>query len=358
MKLNDRAITRRQLLAGTAAGAAALGMPAIWSSARAERKIVARDPGGPFTKGFAEAFYEPFKKETGIEVVGVQGEHEPVGMIKAMVDTKNYTWDMAILSNASHQTLVNIGHLEPIAPAGGPGQNLSQIPENMRGEHIMGTDVYATLIAYRTDTMGEKPPLGWKDFWDVEGVPGARSLRKHPFDTMEEALMADGVPSDQLYPIDFERAFGSLDKIKEEVVVWWTGGAQTSQMLKTGEVDCLPAWNARAQVTIDDGAPVKLVWDQALWTYEGWSILKGTPNLDICREFVEFCAQGEQQAKYTPYLAYGPTNPNAYDYIDPQRAKVLPTNPEHLKKMVEVNTDFWGKHQEKAVERFNTWLLS
>lgn len=356
-RLNGMRVSRRRFLQGTAAATAALVAPSVWSAARAERKIVARDPGGPFTDGFGAAFYEPFKKETGIEVVGLQGQHEPTGMIKAMVETGNYTWDMSLLSKASHQVLVNIDYLEPIAPSGGPGPNLGKIPETMRTEFLMGTDVYATLIAYREDTVGGNPPKGWRDFFDIEGVPGVRALRKHPFDTVEEALLADGVAPADLYPLDFDRAFRKLDTIKDEVAVWWTGGAQTSQLLKTGEVDMVPTWNGRAQVAVDDGAPVKLVWDGALWTYEGWSILKGTPNADLCREFIEFCAQGKQQALYTPHVAYGPTAPDAYDHIDPERAKVLPTNPAYIKNMIQVDTDFWGEHKDTASERFNAWLL-
>lgn len=352
------AVTRRTFLGATAAGTAMLAAPFIKPSWANERKITVRDPGGPFTAGFAKAFYEPFKKETGIEVVGIQAESEPTGMIKAMVETGNYTWDGANLSKASHQSLVNLGYLEPIAPKGGPGKNLSEIPEGLRGEFIMGTDVYATLIAYRTDTMGAAPPKGWKDFWDVANFPGARALRKHPFDTIEEALLADGVAPGDLYPLDFDRAFASLDRIRDDIDVWWRNGAQTSQLLKSGEVDCLPTWNGRAQVAIDDGAPVELVWDGALYTFEGWTILKGTPKADLMRDFIEFSAQGAQQALYTPYIAYGPTNPRAYDDIDPARAKVLPTNPAYLPKMVAVDTDFWGKNKDSAAERFETWLLS
>ena len=351
-------VTRRAFLGTTVVGTAMLAAPFVKPSWAAERKIKMRDPGGPFTAGFGQAFYEPFTKETGIEVVGIQGEHEPTGMIKAMIEAQNYTWDGALLSKSSHQSLVNLGYLEPIAPAGGPGMHLSEIPEGLRGEFIMGTDVYASLIAYRTDVMGDKAPTGWKDFWDVGNLPGARALRKHPFDTIEEALMADGVAPADLYPLDLDRAFASLDRIKDEIDIWWTGGAQTSQLLKSGEVDMLPTWNGRAQVAIDDGAPVKLVWDGALYTFEGWTILKGTPNADLMREFIEFCAQGKQQALYTPHIAYGPTNPNAFDHIDPERAKVLPTNPAYLPNMVAVDTDYWGTHKDKVAERFEAWLLS
>lgn len=351
-------LSRRRFLGTTTIATAMLAAPFVKPSWASDRKLKVRDPGGPFTPGFGAAYYEPFKKETGIDVVGIQGEHEPTGMIKAMVEAENYTWDGALLSKASHQNLVNIGYLEPIAGKGGLGPNVSAIPEALRGEFISGNDVYATLIAYRKDVLGDKGPKGWKDFWDVSGVPGARALRKHPFDTMEEALLADGVAPGDLYPLDFDRAFSSLDKIKDNIDVWWTGGAQTSQMLKSGEVDMLPTWNGRAQVAIDDGAPVELVWDGALYTFEGWCILKGTPNADLMREFIEFCAQGKQQALFTPHVAYGPTNPGAFEYVDPERAKVLPTNPAYLPNMIAVDTDFWGTNKDTASERFDAWLLS
>lgn len=351
-------VSRRAFLGTTIAGAAMFSTPFVRPSWANERKITVRDPGGPFSAGFSAAFYEPFKAETGIEVVGIQGEHEPTGMIKAMIEAQSYTWDGALLSKSSHQSLVNLGYLEPIAPASGPGKHLSEVPESLRGEFILGNDVYATLIAGRTDVLGDKMPKSWADLWDVDNFPGARALRKHPFDTMEQALLADGVAPADLYPLDFDRAFASLDKIKDSIDIWWTGGAQTSQLLNSGEVDMLPTWNGRAQVAVDEGAPVELVWDGALYTYEGWVILKGTPNADLMREFIEFCAQGKQQALYTPHIAYGPTNPTAFDYVDAERAKVLPTNPAYLPKMVAVDTNFWGANKDSAAERFEAWLLS
>lgn len=355
LKAKPAGMTRRGFMKTTAA-TGLVSAPFVKPSWAAERKITVRDPGGPFTPGFAAAYYEPFKKETGIEVVGIQADHEPTGMIKAMVDAGNYTWDGALLSKSSHQSLVNLNYLAPIAGAGGLGPNVSAIDESLRGEFIVGNDVYATLIAYRTDAL-DRAPTGWKDFWDVDGLQGARALRKHPFDTMEEALMADGVAPGDLYPLDFDRAFASLDKIKDDIDIWWTGGAQTSQLLASGEVDMLPTWNGRAQVAIDEGAPVELVWDGALYTYEGWTILRGSPNEDLMREFIEFAAQGAQQALFTPHVAYGPTNASAYDYIDAERAKVLPTNPAYLPNMIPVDTDFWGKHKDSASERFEAWLL-
>ncbi|NKB84703.1 extracellular solute-binding protein [Ochrobactrum grignonense] len=275
-----------------------------------------------------------------------------------MVEAQNYTWDGALLSRSSHLSLVDLGYLAPIMNSGGPGPNLATLPQEFYGDFIMGVDIYATVLAYRTDALGDNPPKNWADFFDLENFQGARALRKNPFDTVEQALLADGVAPADIYPLDFDRAFAKLDQIKSGIDTWWTNGAQTSQLLASGEIDMLPAWNGRAQVAIDGGAPVKLVWDNAFYTYEGWTILKGSPNEELMREFIDFCAQPDRQAEYTPFVAYGPTNPKAFDFIDAARAEILPSNPAYLPKMIAVDSVFWGKNKDAVTERFEAWLLA
>jgi putative spermidine/putrescine transport system substrate-binding protein len=353
------ALDRRTVLKATGAAAAfTIGAPMIWQKASAQdRRIVIRDPGGPYEQGFGEAFYKPFTEATGIEAVGVAGQHEPTSQIKAMVDTGSYTWDMALLSRSAHNQLITEGegYLEELG-LDTPG--IQEVPERFRTPYYVGNNVFTAILAYRTDAFeGREPPQNWQDLWDVERVPGRRALRKHPFDTMEEALLADGVPPEELYPLDLDRAFASLDKISNEVAIWWEGGAQTSQMLKTGEVDICPTWNARAQAAIDDGAPVKIVWHNNIYSSEGWCIIKGTPKADLCREFIRFAADAERQAAFTPHLGYGPTIPRAYEFIDPERAKILPTYEENFKTAVAVDEEYWGEHKDQVIERFNAWLL-
>ena len=97
-----RSVSRRTFIKTATVAASVVGAPFVWRKASAQAKrIVIRDPGGPYAPGFKEAFYEPFRKATGIEAVGVQGQHEPTSQIKGMVDTKTYTWDMAQLSQAA-----------------------------------------------------------------------------------------------------------------------------------------------------------------------------------------------------------------------------------------------------------------
>ena len=360
--------SRRQVLKGTGvAAAAAVAAPLVLTprKTRAAVNLTVRDPGGPYVKAFGSAYYEPFneKYKGEIEVIGVAGKHEPTSQIKAMVDTGSYTWDAALLSLAAHNLLVNEGdgYLEKLEIS---GADWDEIPDNFKTEYIQGSDVYATILAYRHDVypdMAGAPVNGWKDLWDIDGIKGRRAIRKHPFDTIEEAMMADGVaPTDvyaELAANGFDRAFASLDKIKPAIDIWWTGGAQTSQLITTGEVDIIPTWNGRAQAAIDGGAPATISWTQGLYGYEGWCILKGGPKMDAARKFVEFCGNAQRQAEHAKWLAYGPVNPNAYNYIAPERAAVLPTESKNLESMTPIDMVFWGKEKDPATELFNAWLL-
>ncbi len=122
------------------------------------------------------------------------------------------------------------------------------------------------------DRHGEERSASWTDFFNVEKFPGRRAMRKNPIDSLEQALLADGVPLDKLYPLDVDRAFKVLDKIKPHIAVWWTGGAQSTQLLQSGEVEMTTGWNARLQAAIDGGAPAKIIWNQGLYSIEGWGL--------------------------------------------------------------------------------------
>jgi putative spermidine/putrescine transport system substrate-binding protein len=344
--------SRRTVLAGSAA---AFALPTIYvNRARAAETLVVRDPGGPWAKAGLEAFYKPFTKETGIEIVQVAAAHEPISQVKAMVDAKSYTWDVVILTISNQDLLGPAGYLEELDLS---APHIADLIPKAKSKWFVGTDVYSTALAYRTDTI-KRPMTGWADVWNVKDFPGRRSLRKHPIDSMEQALLADGVAPDKLYPLDADRAFKKLNEIKKDVQVWWTGGAQASQLLKTGEVDVLATWNGRSQAAIDEGAPAKIVWNQGLYSVEGWTIPKGNPKAKLGMRLIQFTANPERQAEYAKHIAYGPTNPSAYKSIAKDRAAILPTNPDHFDKLIYQSHEYWGPNQEKMIERFNAWILT
>jgi putative spermidine/putrescine transport system substrate-binding protein len=357
-KILKTRISRRRLLLGT--GVAALAMPAVWSPSRAAgKRIVVRDDGGIYTKAYGAVYYRPFTEATGIEVVGVQASAEPVAQIKTMVDTSNYTWDMAKISWPA--ILLLTSGSKPYLEKHGLDSEavIKTIPAEYMSPYGVGTNVYTTVLAYREDAFkGRKAPQSWADFWNVAEFPGRRAVRKHPFDTIEEALMGAGVPTAQVYPCDLDKAFASLDTIKPAAAVWWTSGAQVEQMLNSGEVDMLPTWVSRAQSAQASGAPVQIIWNQGIWGADNWSILAGTPNADACREFIKFASDPKRQAALTEYFPAGLTQPEAFSFIKPEVAKNCPTYPDNIKAGLKIDPKYWLDNQAAVIERFNRWVLA
>ena len=352
--------SRRAAMKTVAGGVAAAALPFVWTPSHAAgKRIVVRDDGGIYSKAYGAVYYQPFTKATGIEVIGVQANAEPTAQIKSMVEAGSYTWDMAKISQPAILMLSSGGkeYLERHGLESDPA--VAKIPKQYMSPFGVGTNVYSTVLAYRTDAFkGRQAPESWASFWNVKDFPGRRSMRKYPFDTIEEALMADGVPTEQVYPCNLDRAFASLDKVSKHVDVWWTTGAQVEQMLGSGEVAMVTTWASRAQSAMANGAPVGIVWNQNIWGCDSWSILKGTPNADACREFIKFASDPKRQAALVEYFPAGLTLPEAFDYVKPEVAKNCPTFPENMKTGLHIDAQYWLDHQSEALERFNSWILT
>jgi len=178
MKRTSYNASRRSALKTAAAGVAALAMPMIWTPSRAaSKRIVVRDDGGIYSKAYGAVFYKPFTEATGIQVVGVQANAEPTAQIRSMVDTGNYTWDMAKISQPAILMLTEGGkvYLEKHGLESDPV--VATIPKQYMSPYGVGNNVYTTVLAYRTDAFkGRRAPASWADFWDVKNIPGRRDL--------------------------------------------------------------------------------------------------------------------------------------------------------------------------------------
>ena len=155
-------------------------------------------------------------------------------------------------------------------------------------------NILGTALCYRSDKYPSGGPKSWADFWDVKKFPGARSLCLNDSPrTLIFALLADGVPRDQLYPLDIDRAFKKLDQIKPHIKVWWREGTQSQQLIRDGEVDMMSIWNARASELKQQGVPVEVVWNGAVRSTSTWGVLKGAPNRKLAWEFIAVRLAGQ-----------------------------------------------------------------
>ena len=349
--------SRRTFIKGAAAGLVAVNAPMVMRRAHAQdRRIVIRVSGGELAKAYEDFIIQPFTKETGIAVVQVTSGQAPLNMIKGMVSTRNYSWDMAEFAVLS-TLILGDAYLEKLNIDRDP--NFTAIPAALRSDYYAPLYLYPAVFAYREDKFKGRPaPASWADFYNVKDFPGRRSLRRAGLDTLETALLADGVPKEKLYPLDVDRAFRKLTTVKKDIAVWWENSPQSTNLLASGEVDMVATWSQRIQPVIASGAPVKIVWKDGFYNTAGWGILRGAPKADLCREFIRFSLDPQRIAAWTPKLAIGPVNPKAMEFVPKDVAAHLPSHPDILRQLVAVDAGYWAKNRPQVEERFDAWLLS
>lgn len=336
---------RRTFLQGSAAIAATtLAAPQI---ARAQNKeLYINSWGGPWLEAAQANLFDPFTEATGIRINTVS----PVSFAKLaqQVKTGIYEFDVTTLGGGDILRANQAGLL----------QDIESPYEGGLFENGVGSHAFATMLAWRTDKGWDETPKSWADFWDVERFPGSRSLQRYAARVLPIALLADGVPMEELYPLDIERAFAKLDEIKEHIRVWWTAGSQSTQILRDGEVDMIGIWHGRYYEALDADAPVDATWNQAEIDRAYWVIAKETPNLEAAQEFVKFATSPEPLAGFATQANYGPLNPAANEFVPQEALSRMPTSEENYPKCFEQDMANWGGDPQEVAMRFDSWLAT
>ena len=131
----------------------------------------------------------------------------------------------------------------------------------------------------------------------------------------------------------------------------------SSELLERKEVVLGGLWNGRAQDLIDKGAPLAIEWNQAKRLRQFYGIVKGAPNRENAVKFLDFALQPKVQAEVTKYIAYGPTNRQAHQYVRPEDAVKLPSTPAYFANGFDQDGEWWAENLPKVTERWQTWVL-
>jgi len=349
-------LTRRAWLTGAAAIATAASGPFVWTRrAGAAGKVVIRTIGGAYEEANVKAIFEPFTKATGIDVVKVPAT---LGKLLAMFESRNVELDVVDVGELGMLSFSEKGALEKINYKGWKLANPDDLDH--RREDMVADIYFSTVLGYNTEVFpAGKHPRSWAEFWDLKKFPGPRMLTDLAAGAvdLEFALLADGVPKDKLYPVDLDRAFKSLDRVRPAIRKFWDTGALSAQMLADKEVVLGSIWNGRLQAIADKGAPLAIEWNEAALQVQFWGIMKGAKNGDNAQRFIDFACQPQIQAALTTFIPYGPTNRQAFKYIKPDVAARLPSSPENKQKAFLHNGRWWADNRAKVSERWSQWLL-
>ncbi|WP_077000453.1 ABC transporter substrate-binding protein [Variovorax sp. KK3] len=323
--------------------------------------------GGLQGEGVFKAFVEPFEKETGIKVYVVR-DQAMAAQIKLKAKSGKVDVDLAVLTAASSSALFHENLLEPI--------DYRQIEQGLMAKFDAesrkpwGVQVFYSSWVLGLDASkypaGKPMPSSWADFWDVSRFPGTRVMQNGELGSQgpfEEALLADGVPVDKLYPLDIDRAFRSLDKIKPHIRKWWKLGSEQMQLFSSGGTAMGMGFDGRFTALTQAGKPMTIVWHQAKMGGVYWVIPKGAKNVKEAHQFIEFASRAQPQAAFVRMTGYAPANPEAFAFIDKELAKVLVSYPDNRKQGYAVNGDWYAQvgadgktNSERLAQRWNEWI--
>jgi putative spermidine/putrescine transport system substrate-binding protein len=351
-------ISRRTFLAGAAVAAVAATGPFVWiPRAGAAGKVVIRTIGGSYEEANVKAIFEPFTKATGIEVVKAPAT---LGKLLAMFESGNIELDVCDAGELGVLSISQKGALEKINYKSWKLTNPEDFDPTIRRDDMVANIYFSSVLGYNSQTFPTgKQPRSWAEFWDLKTFAGPRMLADMASGAvdLEFALLADGVPRDKIYPINVDRAFKALDRVRPAIRKFWDTGALSAQMLADKEVVLGSIWNGRLQAVADKGAPLAIEWNEAMLQTQYWSILKGAKNLENAQRFIEFACQPEIQASHAKHIPYGPTNRQAFKSIPADVAARLPSSPEHKAKAFLQNGKWWADNRATVSERWSQWLL-
>ena len=311
--------------------------------------------GGANGNAQKAAYVEPFEKASGNKVVVVEYNGE-MAKLKAMVEAKKVSWDLVELESGELGRACDEGLIEKLDVTKF-GKKSDFMPEAVH-ECGLGAFVWSTVLGYNADKL-KVAPQNWADFWNVSKFPGKRGMRKGARYNVEFALMADGVPTKDVYKVlatkeGVERAFKKLDQLKANIQ-WWEAGAQPPQFLVAGDVVMSTVYNGRIDAAQREGKNLQVIWTGGIYDLDYWVIPKGAKNKDVAEKFIAFASTPETQQAYASKISYGPVNVNTFKRLDYKILAKLPTSTANVKDQVQANLKFWTDHGDELEQRFTAW---
>jgi putative spermidine/putrescine transport system substrate-binding protein len=346
------------LISVTGSGLVLAPRPARAQGANSNTLVVS-SWGGGFGDAQRAAHFDPFTKETGIEIVLAPQQPEPA-LLQAQVDSGNVEWDVAEVSLIGAGLLANKGYLEAIDYSKIDQALMADVMPAVVQPNSVGIFFWPFVLGFSTEEFrADAGPQTWADYWDVGRFPGPRGLTEMSFEPppFEIPFLANGVAPADIYPMDIAKGFELLTGFRDNIAVWTGYQKNASALIAQGEIVMASSAAPTYYTAQREGAPIAWSNRQALLYYDSWVMPKGAPHPENALRFIEFTLRPETQAAMATHYPSGPVNPKAAALV-PDELKAI-GDPARLQDPVVVNVDWYTKPDESGktnIDRiYETW---
>ncbi len=361
---SNAGITRRRVLqAGVGLTATSLSGCALGGQAGgadsaaggAGKRVFVRLTGGSRQDVFQRYVWPEFTKVTGIQVVPVTAN---LAKMLAMVKAGQTGIDVVDTGALGIDSLRRQGALVKLDTQRFQRFRMADVEKS--DDYWVSVELYSEILAVNTRASKARP-ASWAEFWDTGRFPGRRVLEdaageKPP---LEQALLADGVSLDTLYPLDLDRAFKSLARIKPRILKFWSSGSEVDSLFTTGQAVFGQAWSGRIAALAAAGSPLQIEWNEAANASQALGILKGTPREAFAYQYIDFVMSPEIQATTARNLPYAPGNRKALDLIrDPKVTDNFGNSPKYEGRVFNIDVNWWGDNMNEVMKRWSVFTAT
>lgn len=343
-------LTRRGVLAGTAAVAGTAALPGM-ASAQAKGKIVVGTWGGDYARLLNKNIDEPILKKAGWEVVQDQaGDPQRRSKMFAEQRLPRGTTDVQGLSAINMQQMFDAGVTAEIDYS--KLKNAGNLLPTMKYKYGVG-HIYSGNVGVLNPKQITTAPKGYKDVFDPKhGNKLAIIDIQYQYTLASAALAATGKIAD----IDAGKKL-LLECKKAGMRIYPTNEA-FAQGLKAEEFGIGVMWKARvvqwqnAGIPVESFAPVEGVISYV----SGFAMPKNAPNKDGAYAYIDAMLEKSAQELFAIDMGYNPTVTNAA--VAPDLKKRIGFTEEEVKRLVDLDYAYMNKNDVALKEWWDKELKS
>jgi putative spermidine/putrescine transport system substrate-binding protein len=303
--------------------------------------------GGEWTDAVQECVDKPFEKKYGIKIE----LDTPAGYAKlaGLAQSGNVNVALMDLETTELERANASGLLDPID--WDKVKPFDMFPDAKKPYGFAST-YFSTIMAWRPDA---KAPKDWKDFFDTTNFPGKRALPDYPGYVLTFAALADGVTPDKMFPLDLDRAFKTLNRVKGDVI-WWTAGGQAAQLMQDNEAQYAIGWSGRIVTKTD----ISHSFNQGMLDTSWWGAPKGAdPAMqEAAWLYLHEYSDPERQACVAKHISYTGPSPKLDPLLPQDKLDQFPNYKANRDVQFVTNGKWWYDNAAEVEKRWQEFKLA
>lgn len=303
-------LSRRSMLKSTVGGGAVLlAAPAIVRAQTREIFI-----GGPGIPGLTDGLFPIIEEKTGIKVL-FEGTNSLINYEKLTANRDRPNMTVTMMDDPVLVLAERDGLIQPL------GTSIPNLVDVIAGAKPMDAAWVnwcqpMCSFAYNTDSVTE-PPTSYAEAWDERYRERVVLISMRITQAIAPLLaathQATGAPLAECLPL-WREGIARLKELKPNILQVSTNYAQAQQLNETGECDLLLSPDSRSTLLRKaQGAPVDQAYpEEGVFAMPaGVALVKGGPNEDLGREFINELMSPETQSYVAANFFSKPTNARA-----------------------------------------------